>query len=136
MLQLVKDESKLRKEPIKHDGSLHTLQAHKDKNDDLPWKVQWRRAAKKAVAVRALAAGETVVHDDHEDAFRLAQCVCSTFGGNSLLCEEKASLFFEPLVGVVERLLECPGPRREDVCRRNQKLLDTSLLGRLRSSSS
>ena len=70
-----------------------------------------------------------------------------------LLCEEKASLFFEPLVGVVERLLEdgggsaevacvqalqvlvCPG-RGEDVCRRNQKLLDTSLLTRLRGSSS
>ena len=85
---------------------------------------------------------------------RFAQCVCGTFGGNSLLCEEKASLFFEPLVGVVERLLEdgggsaevacvqalqvlvCPGPRREDVCRRNQKLLDTSLLTRLRGSSS
>ncbi len=153
MLQLVKDESKLKKAP-RHDGSLHTLQAPKDTSGDLPWKVQWRRAAKKALAVRAVAAGVSVIHDDHEDAFRLAQCVCGTFGGNSLLCEEKASLFFEPLVGVVERLLEdgggsaevacvqalqvlvCPGPRREDVCRRNQKLLDMSLLDRLRSSSS
>ena len=43
--------------------------------------------------------------DDAGDAFRLAQCVCSTFGGNSLLCKEKAHLFLEPLVGVVERLL-------------------------------
>ena len=33
-------------------------------------------------------------------------------------------------------MLVCPGPRREDVCRRNQKLLDTSLLARLRGSSS
>ena len=71
MLQLVKDESKLKKDtPLTHDGSLHTLKDDKkDEKDDLPWKVQWRRAAKKAVAMKALAAGTTVIHDDHDDAF-------------------------------------------------------------------
>ena len=47
-----------------------TLQRDKkDEKDDLPWKVQWRRAAKKAVAMKAMAAGTTVIHDD-TSAFR------------------------------------------------------------------
>ena len=111
MLQLVKDEAKLRKTRPR------------------TWRRKMISAMRRTTCPgRSSGAGReesrgyesagcwyNVIHDDHDDAFGLA-CVCGTFGGNSLLCEEKASLFFEPLVGVVERLLEDGGGSAEVAC--------------------
>ena len=88
MLQLDKDESRLELKKTPRRASNDDLRAPKEKSDDLPWKVQWRRAAKKAVAIKAMAAGQSVVHDDHDDAAKakavaelLREAAALGFGG-------------------------------------------------------